>query len=329
MKIIIKFGFTIVFCLALQHFTKASTVTAISSGDWSEGGIWDSGVAPGCYDTIIIPAGIVVDVDAHIDLTGCPATYIWVQGELHFVTGNKMDLACGSVVYMDPGPPSGSLTAGNGGGNSNWITICNDPYWTAGDGDLSGPAVLCQNCSLPIELISFSASPDNNIVYLDWETASETDNDYFTIERSSNGQDWIAITEVDGAGNSSASIEYHEQDRSPLWGVSYYRLKQTDFNGDFTYSDPVVVDLDGNMTGESLTVFPNPVTQGNDLTVFLPQESESPAKVVITAMDGKIIYEATYDLYNNTGIVITIDYEFVPGTYIINSNYRSAKLIIR
>lgn len=111
---------------------------------------------------------------------------------------------------------------------------------------------------LPITLLDFGArSHDQRTVDLDWTTASEINNDFFTVERS---QDLLTFEEVltrDGAGNSNHPLHYADVDPAPYRGISYYRLKQTDFDGNFSYSAPVSVNLDGAAPFDA-SVFPNP-----------------------------------------------------------------------
>lgn len=113
----------------------------------------------------------------------------------------------------------------------------------------------CENCgvALPIELISFDASLNNNNVDLYWATASEYNNDFFTIERSTDGLNWEHVTIVSGAGNSTQRLDYYIQDSRPLSGISYYRLKQTDFDGAFEYSNIVSV-FNGNEEKQLINV---------------------------------------------------------------------------
>lgn len=102
----------------------------------------------------------------------------------------------------------------------------------------SGFAAGISEIPLPIELLSFEASAwEGQSVVLDWSTATERNNDYFTIERSLNGLDWEFVAKVGGAGNSATILNYKTYDFTPHNGLSYYRLKQTDFDGQFTYSD--------------------------------------------------------------------------------------------
>lgn len=125
------------------------------------------------------------------------------------------------------------------------------------------------NTALPIELISFNAVTDltNNTVNLVWATASEKNNDYFTIERSVDGKQWNVITTVQGAGNSSQELTYSIVDSNPEDGIQYYRLKQTDFDGKYEYSDLVSVQLNKAGQTKMLNVYPNPATSAVNVAI--------------------------------------------------------------
>ncbi len=89
---------------------------------------------------------------------------------------------------------------------------------------------------LPIKLLRFRGTSFNQSNQLSWQTASEINNDYFTLERSVNAVNFKPIATINGAGNSNALLNYNFVDNLPNIGVNYYRLKQTDFNGDFSFS---------------------------------------------------------------------------------------------
>jgi hypothetical protein len=108
---------------------------------------------------------------------------------------------------------------------------------------------------LPIELVSFTATPVKNTVNLKWTTASEKNNDYFTIERSKDGLVWENGQHVRGSGTTKTKTTYETVDDGPYKGVSYYRLKQTDFDGQFTRSAVVRVYIEN--TAE-IVIYPNP-----------------------------------------------------------------------
>lgn len=124
----------------------------------------------------------------------------------------------------------------------------------------------CNYNVLPVELLSFSGTYSNRKTHLYWSTASELNNDYFTIERSDDGKNFQEIGTVDGAGNSSIIRNYKFEDSEipPSVGgrALYYRLKQTDYDGQFSYSDILSVKLEpvngitvhSNATNEQLLI---------------------------------------------------------------------------
>jgi hypothetical protein len=107
---------------------------------------------------------------------------------------------------------------------------------------------------LPITLINFTAKPEGTYVRLDWSTASERNNDFFTVERSADGILFSPVLSVPGAGYSDLPLSYSDLDRAPLMGVSYYRLRQTDYDGTSTLS-PVVSVVMGRSIDRPLNLF--------------------------------------------------------------------------
>ena len=95
--------------------------------------------------------------------------------------------------------------------------------------------------TLPVNLKYLSAKEDNGVVEINWITGSEINNDFFTIERSNNGFDFIEIGKVNGGDNSSHDITYSYTDKEPLIGSNYYRLIQTDYDGEYKIFAPVHV----------------------------------------------------------------------------------------
>jgi hypothetical protein len=110
---------------------------------------------------------------------------------------------------------------------------------------------------LPIELLSLTSKCNNQNVELKWVTASEINNDYFSIERSIDGINWQLVTKVDGAGNSTLIKNYSYTDVRQHNDISYYRLKQTDFDGQFEYSAIIAIEKCEEDISE-LAIYPNP-----------------------------------------------------------------------
>lgn len=139
---------------------------------------------------------------------------------------------------------------------------------------------------LPIELTQFTGTAEADFNHLKWTTASETGNDYFTIERSTDGVTFNDIGRVDGAGNSSQLLNYYFNDVNPAEGTNYYRLKQTDFNGHFTHSAMISLDFHrGNMSVNNLR--PNPTNGEVNFDFTSPEETE--IHFVITDVTGRIV----------------------------------------
>jgi hypothetical protein len=153
---------------------------------------------------------------------------------------------------------------------------------------------------LPVVLHYFKVDVVDQGVLLHWETLAELNNDYFTIERSLNGSDFEAITTIPGQGTTNEINKYEYLDRNPVNGVSYYRLKQTDFDGTTETFRMVAVQFFG-VVKSSLNLYPNPVT---DNFIRIEANSLSPGKpavVTITDLAGRSIFNRTYRV-DNRGI---------------------------
>lgn len=153
-------------------------------------------------------------------------------------------------------------TNGNGGGSASGgcaATAGTTTGATSGIGGAGGTS-YCTSAVLPIELLSFYAQMSKNGVYLTWITASERNNDYFTLEKTTDGNDYREVVRLKGAGNSSSTRYYSYTDDQPFSGISYYRLKQTDYDGAVSYSNVAMVKYIAIMHNLNIHLYPNPVT---------------------------------------------------------------------
>ena len=119
---------------------------------------------------------------------------------------------------------------------------------------------------LPVELLYFAPEVQTGRVMLHWQTGTETNSDYFTIERSRDLYAWEALGFADAAGNSSIPRDYSFSDHSPLDGLAYYRLKQTDLDGKSRYFGPVDAQFDAGLEGLDFRV----MKQDNHWVIALP-----------------------------------------------------------
>lgn len=180
---------------------------------------------------------------------------------------------------------------------------------------------------LPVTLLYFKTiKNDAKSVTLKWATSAEINNDYFTIERSVNGKDWTEVARINGAGNSSQIINYSYTDSKVLSGTSYYRLKQTDFNGEYEYfeSKAVIMDAKGKL---NLDIFPNPAKENTVIKLTTLSVSKATAKVL--NINGQtVVNETTID-----GNSLEINTSVLPkGLYIVeivqDENIIRKKLIV-
>ncbi|PWH86432.1 T9SS type A sorting domain-containing protein [Brumimicrobium oceani] len=178
---------------------------------------------------------------------------------------------------------------------------------------------------LPIKLISFSSelNIDNSTVDLNWRTASETNNDYFTIEKSQDGFSWEILENIEGAGNSTASLSYSTTDRSPYNGVSYYRLKQTDYDGKYEYSPTISVNL---QTINDFTMHPNPIQQGGVIYFDHLHSTSGNAALSIYNSNGVLIESCPISQFESAA---EIKNDLKPGVYFIKFENQTKKLIVK
>ncbi len=167
---------------------------------------------------------------------------------------------------------------------------------------------------LPVSLTSFTAVNRVKSVDLAWSTASEKNNDYFSIERSSNGGEYTEIGRVIGSGNSTSSKFYKFSDPSPLAPIGYYRLKQMDFDGEFEYSKIVTVKRYGK---DQLTVYPNPASPG-EMQLQLPLQTGD-YEIRITSVTGtnQLLHKGVMTSIEENVIALDPESALKPGVYIL------------
>ncbi len=184
---------------------------------------------------------------------------------------------------------------------------------------------------LPIDLLDFTALANGNKVDLKWETVTETNNSYFTIEKSKNGIDFIKLTDVQGAGNSTSQRDYYDSDYHPYTGISYYRLKQTDFNGNYKYYPIKSVTFNSK---QNIQFYPNPLQASQSLTLqvdgFLNQE----VLVVLRDITGRELYSKVLIISDNSFLQAIDSTNSLPtGLYIIvassNGNIYNQKILVK
>jgi hypothetical protein len=169
------------------------------------------------------------------------------------------------------GPNSAMFTKTGGG---NWIATMAAFYTTS-------------SIILPIDLLSFTGQCNHNNIVLSWATSSETNNDYFTVERSEGGAGWNVIGTVKSNGNSSITQNYSFTTGQSNDKVSYFRLKQTDLDGNFKYFSVIQVENCGqDLT--TVSIYSNP-TNGRSLFGRINLKANAAYSIVIFDAFGKMV----------------------------------------
>jgi hypothetical protein len=167
---------------------------------------------------------------------------------------------------------------------------------------------------LPVELLSFDAKIEGANVVASWVTATEINNAYFDVERSADGINFEKVGKKDGAGNSNVTLYYSFTDPAPLKGLSYYRLRQVDFDGQESLSEMVAVNFIEN---HMLSVFPNP-TQEQAIKYRFNSTAESTALFELIDALGKTVLSNQIQIVKGMNTSDLIDIRFIPdGVYVV------------
>ncbi len=225
----------------------------------------------------------------------------------------------GVVIYSSVQPLTNitTETIPGTGGCGNTSSPCNSVAGTGTGTNNTGVVVSGGSGPLPIELLDFNVRLVQQNVKVEWETASEVNNDYFTVERSVDHKNWEQIAYVKGAINSSKSIEYEIVDQRPYQGVSYYRLTQTDLDGTFEVFAPKSIEF--NYAEENpMKIYPNPASG----SFIIETRSIELSQVLMTNVYGQNI-NCPMHMVNGQ---VMVDTDHLPdGVYFVNI-YRQNQL---
>jgi len=305
------------FNLGTPKQAYAGSMTAVASGNWTSASTWSGGRVPQDNDTLTIPFGKTVTVD--VVTVSYNHLLILVNGTLYFNGGKKI-IMCEGMVVVSLG---GLLSASNAGSK---FEICGAFVWDGNDPGL-GPLTFggFTSMSLPVELVYFKAASENKNVNVKWETASQVNCDYFSVERSANGVDFTSIATIKGQGNSNQKDAYNYTDDNAPAGVSYYRLTQFDFNGTSQTFNTVSVRV---KPASEVTVYPNPIQTGGTATIEIPvADNNHTIEVSMMNIEGKQIFTKSFEGGNHNG-TISFQTEFPSkGTFLLMVKESDNKII--
>jgi len=310
---------TMVLCALFSKPVYSQTVTTIPSTDGYYVNISISAVS-------IVPTssscvnGYNYNVNIHYVIT---FTGSHIPSGLWTLQGN---LGCGANTHFYSLPVSGgtgNVTSVSNVWNPNHDCATATPatlFCNTTTINIQGPGIpsqtvlipLVQAGVLPVSIINFGAEAQKDKVKIGWSTVSEINNDYFTVERSSDANTWSTVKTIKGAVNSATLLNYDVVDNSPVTGASYYRLKQVDLNGKTSYSNSVMVKYS---TGNNISAYPVPNT-GN-IVNFKGIEQPKNMQLLLRDAAGTTVYIATLSANSIDLPVIK------PGIYTISLNNKA------
>lgn len=165
-------------------------------------------------------------------------------------------------------------------------TYCNETVIIIQGPQIPYQEIICNYSNpLPVELIDFTGTQQNGTIQLSFVTASETNNDYFTIEKTTNGVDWEVLEKIQGNGTTDKTSYYNAIDRNPESNKVYYRLSQTDMDGKINIYKIIAVNYN-SISDAQYSMFPNPTPNG-DLKIIFESTSNSPVLCKVYDILGK------------------------------------------
>lgn len=250
----------------------------------------------------------VGNIDIQFDLTGQgPVTasdlrlLIDADGDGSFSDGGTLSISGATALacnnYLFTAVPGNNITNGD--------------RFTIGTVNIS-------QTPLPIELASFSGEMVKGDAHLEWTTFSESNNDHFTVERSTNGKDFTALGDVPGSGTTKVAITYRYEDTFAPYERLYYRLRQTDFDEKYSYSD--VIMLDNKVQDSGLVAIPNPAVPGEAVTLRIRHPEKIDNKSVLVTVND--LLGRRVDVYTEAddqgALFVRFNSATVSGIYIIS-----------
>jgi hypothetical protein len=239
-----KNPFLLGLCFLLSIFAQANpTISSVpQSGNWKTTATWQLNRLPMHGDTVLIPTGKTVVVD-NIQNLGTEDIYIKIYGTL-LITGGKLWLGSNSTITLF----TGGIISG-AGSPAETLKIGATVKFEGSQSPLTGPLLansstgisptgfsVFNEIALPVHFIGFNLARQDQEVLVQWATSHETDNSHFEVQRSDNGINWNTIGQVPAASTGSAIQRYTFIDRQSFAIVQYYRIRQVDIDGRFSFT---------------------------------------------------------------------------------------------
>jgi hypothetical protein len=254
---------------------------------------------------------ISVSASARVDFklnSATPTTYMWSP-----LTGLYTDAAA-TIPYT--GTSLDTVYAKPASTTSYSISAT-----TTENCSVNGNVTVTVDCSVPVTYTMFTGKKEGTVNMLSWQTATETNNTGFELQRSADGKEYSKLSFVNSKannGNSSMALNYAYNDAKPLSGNNYYRLKQIDKDGKANYSNVVILKADKVNQIRIASVYPNPVR--NTVNVQLVSPTNERVSLVITDITGKVLLQENTTVVAGDNIKQINVSSLSQGSYLIKVN---------
>lgn len=284
---------TLIFSL-LVSVSFANPVISVrnNNGQWKNASTWDLNRLPKNGDTVLIQAGVTLTIDDNINL-GSDNIYVKIGGVL-ILDGGQLNMASGSSIVLLNG---GKIFSN--GNNSEQIRIGSTLKYKGSEGVITGSSIADATTgaspngfsslgTLPVVFAGFNLARQNTAILVDWSTATESNSQYFEIQRSYDGSNWMTITTVNAAGNSAAVKTYSYTDRTATGTVIYYRIRQVDLDGRSVLTAVRTIKLTEADTKVKIASGGN-----NNLYLHFADQVKGAVSVKLISMSGQVVSSST------------------------------------
>lgn len=289
---------------------------------------------PGC--TLTIKSGVKnADFSRFTDLSGVTVimeskvknpTFLGTSLSNNTTSFNFQDDPGTTLKIIDPRGKTVTYSDNRGRGGYNVDRYNEALAACPGTCDLNNPSTPISGLALPVTLLSWEATAGAETVLLDWQTANESDNDYFRILHSTNGVDFSPIAEVLGQGNTESLSTYRYAHAEAAAGVNYYQLEQIDFDGTVTVLGVRSAQWkEGGDAGAKLAVYPNPVVQGATLSIRGTDDRQFDGTASLLSLTGRVMG----DLPLGPNGQLTVPTGLTAGIYLLRVGKHTTRLVVR
>ncbi|MCP9236452.1 hypothetical protein [Lewinella sp. JB7] len=298
------------FCTTCSSGTNPALVNGVFTGTLRINTTYT--ISASCLATVTFANNVAIDIDKRNDLYFAADPYVQ-EGTTTTVTGHHVH---GGLINAF----GTNFTYSGPNTYDDLAAIMSPPAGSGGVGGVGGGG----SSQLPVTLLSWDAIPTPAGIALSWSTASETDNDYYTVEHSIDGLTFSKLAIVPGSTNTSSVQDYTYHHLSPTAGFNYYRLCQHDIDG--TINRFGVISAVAASTESRQTLSPNPAHPGQEIVVRgLDVQERSP--VTLHHIDGRII--GSYPTAPDQSTRIQLPASVANGVYVIRHGRSSQLLVVR